>query len=136
MARARHVNEDDSEIDLTPMLDVVFIMLIFFIVTASFIKEFGLEINRPDDTPEVDIPTENQNVLININAASEIMVDKRRVDVRSVRSVIQRKLAENPKGSVIISAHREAKATSYSAVADAARQAKEGIAVTLVLKED
>ena len=137
MSRTRHAaaNEDESEIDLTPMLDVVFIMLIFFIVTASFIKEFGLEINRPDDAPEVDIPTENQNVLINVNASSEIMVDNRRVDVRSVRSVIQRKLAENPEGSVIISAHAEAKAETYTAVADAAKQAKENIAVTMVLKE-
>ena len=98
MSRIRHAskNEDESEIDLTPMLDVVFIMLIFFIVTASFIKEFGLEINRPDDLPEVDIPTENQNILVNINASSEILVDQRRVDVRSIRSVIQRKLAEKP----------------------------------------
>ena len=138
MSRTRHAsaNEEESEIDLTPMLDVVFIMLIFFIVTASFIKEYGLEINRPDDAPEVDIPTENQNVLININASSEILVDQRRVDVRSVRSVIQRKLAENPKGSVIISAHSEAKANTYAAVADAAQQAKEGIGITLVVKEE
>ena len=138
MSRTRHAaaNEDESEIDLTPMLDVVFIILIFFIVTASFIKEYGLEINRPDDAPEVDIPTENQNVLININASSEIMVDNRRVDVRSVRSVIQRKLAENPKGSVIISTHAEAKANTYAAVADAAKQAKDDIAITLVVKED
>lgn len=138
MSRTRHANrnEDESEIDLTPMLDVVFIMLIFFIVTASFIKEFGLEINRPDDLPEVDIPTENQNVLININAASEIMVDQRRVDVRSVRAVIQRKLAENPKGTVIISAHKEARAATYASVADSAQQAKQGIPVTLVVKEE
>ncbi len=138
MSRTRHAskNEEESEIDLTPMLDVVFIMLIFFIVTASFIKEFGLEINRPDDLPEVDIPTENQNVLVNINAASEIMVDQRRVDVRSIRSVIQRKLAENPKGIVIISAHKESRAEIYASVADAAQQAKQGISVTLVVKEE
>lgn len=138
MARTRHAaaNEDDSEIDLTPMLDVVFIMLIFFIVTASFIKEFGLEINRPDkNQPEVDIPQENQNVLVTINASSEILMDNRRVDIRSVRSVIQRKLAENPNGSVIISAHPEAKANTYTAVADAAAQAKSGIGTTLILKE-
>ncbi len=138
MSRIRHAskNEDESEIDLTPMLDVVFIMLIFFIVTASFIKEFGLEINRPDDLPEVDIPTENQNILVNINASSEILVDQRRVDVRSIRSVIQRKLAENPKGTVIISAHKEARAETYASVADAAQQAKQGISVTLVVKEE
>ena len=138
MSRIRHAskNEDESEIDLTPMLDVVFIMLIFFIVTASFIQEFGLEINRPDDLPEVDIPTENQNILVNINASSEILVDQRRVDVRSIRSVIQRKLAENPKGTVIISAHKEARAETYASVADAAQQAKQGIPVTLVVKEE
>lgn len=138
MSRTRHAagQEDDSEIDLTPMLDVVFIMLIFFIVTASFVKEFGLEIDRPDaNQPEVNIPQENQNVLINITASSDIEVDGRRVDVRSVRSIIQRKLAENPKGSVIISAHSEAKANVYTAVADAAALAKEGIGVTLVVKD-
>lgn len=129
-------HEDETEIDLTPMLDVVFIMLIFFIVTASFIKEFGLEIDRPDaNAPEVNIPTENQNVLVVVTASSDIEVDGRRVDVRSVRSVIQRKLAENPKGSVIINSHREAKANVYTAVADAAAQAKEGIGVTLVVKD-
>lgn len=138
MSRQRYAatHEDESEIDLTPMLDVVFIMLIFFIVTASFVKEFGLEINRPDaDQPEVNIPQENQNVLIVVTAASDIEVDGRRVDIRSVRSVIQRKLAENPKGSVIISAHPEAKAETYTAVADAAEQSKEGIGVMLVVKE-
>lgn len=138
MARARHAagQEDTSEIDLTPMLDVVFIMLIFFIVTASFVKEFGLEIDRPDaNAPEVNIPTENQNVLIAITASSDVEIDGRRVDVRSVRSVIQRKLAENPKGSVIINAHREAKANIYTAVADAAAQAKAGVGVTLIVKE-
>ncbi len=138
MSRQRHAaaQEDDSEIDLTPMLDVVFIMLIFFIVTASFVKEFGLEINRPDaDQPEVNIPQENQNVLINITASSDIEVDQRRVDIRSVRSVIQRKLAENPKGSVIISAHPEAQAEIYTGVADAAKLAKDGVSVMLVVKE-
>lgn len=138
MARARHAagQEDDSEIDLTPMLDVVFIMLIFFIVTASFIKEYGFEISRPDqNAPETNIPTENQNILINVTASSEIKVDDRRVDVRSIRSVIQRKLAENPEGSVIIRAHPSAKADVYTAIADAAKQAKGGVGVSLIVKE-
>jgi len=64
------------------------------------------------------------------------LVDQRRVDVRSIRSVIQRKLAENPKGTVIISAHKEARAETYASVADAAQQAKQGIPVTLVVKEE
>lgn len=137
MSRARHAaaNEEETEIDLTPMLDVVFIMLIFFIVTASFVKESGLEINRPESTSDAPPSDEIQNVLISITASSEIQIDGRRVDVRSVRSVIQRKLAENPKGSVIISAHPEGKANAYAAVADAARLAKEGMAVTMVNKD-
>ncbi len=137
MARTRHAatQEDDSEIDLTPMLDVVFIMLIFFIVTASFVKEFGLDINRPDDTPTSDIPTDNKNVVVSISGANEIKIDDRRVDVRSVRSVIQRKMAENPNATVIISAAKEAKAKVYTAVADAAEQAKEDVSVTLIIDE-
>ena len=138
MASKRHAaqQEDDSDIDLTPMLDVVFIMLIFFIVTASFIKEAGLEIERPDQTSSTPPPpdTENQNVLIRVTSSSDIEIDNRRVDVRSVRSVIQRKLAENPKGSIIINAHPEAKANIYTAIADAAKQAKEGVPVSLIVK--
>lgn len=137
MSHPRHgAVEEETEIDLTPMLDVVFIMLIFFIVTASFVKESGFEINRPEsteDSPPSDAP---QNVLIVITASSDIEIDGRRVDVRSVRSVIQRKLAENPKATVIISAHPEGKANSYAAVADAARLAKENMAVTLVTDDD
>lgn len=137
MASKRHAaqQEDDSDIDLTPMLDVVFIMLIFFIVTATFIKEAGMEIDRPDSTSSNPPPeTENQNVVIMVNASSDIEIDNRRVDVRSVRSVIQRKLAENPKGSVIINAHPEAKANVYTAIADAANLAKENVPVSLVVQ--
>ncbi len=139
MASKRHAaqNQEESDIDLTPMLDVVFIMLIFFIVTASFIKEAGLEIERPDSTTNAPPPpsSDNQNILIRITASSDIEIDARRVDVRSVRSVIQRKLAENPKGSVIINAHPEAKSDTYTQVADAAKLAKIGVPVSLVVKE-
>ncbi len=138
MASKRHAaqQEDESDIDLTPMLDVVFIMLIFFIVTASFIKEAGLEIERPDSTSSTPPPpsSENQNVLIRVTAASDIEIDGRRVDVRSVRSVIQRKLAENPKGSIIINAHPEARADVYTRITDSAQQAKPGVPVSLVVK--
>lgn len=137
MASKRHAaqQEDDSDIDLTPMLDVVFIMLIFFIVTASFIKEAGLEIERPDSTSSSTPPSsENQNILIQVTAASDIEIDNRRVDIRSVRSVIQRKLAENPKGSVIITAHPDAKANVYTSIADSAKLAKPGVPVSLVVK--
>lgn len=138
MASTRHAaqNEDESDIDLTPMLDVVFIMLIFFIVTATFIKEQGFEIERPDNVDSTPPPPtdENQNVLIRVTSSSDIEIDNRRVDVRSVRSVIQRKLAENPKGTVIINAHPEAKSNVYTQVADAAKLSKEGVPVSLIVK--
>ncbi|MBR9805002.1 biopolymer transporter ExbD [bacterium] len=136
MSRARHyAAEDETEIDLTPMLDVVFIMLIFFIVTASFVKEFGLEISRPESTQDQPPSNDMQNVVVEITAGNDVMIDQRRVDIRSVRSVIQRKMAENPKAEVIINSAEEATARTYAAVADAARQAKEGTGVSLVVKE-
>ena len=76
--------EDEAQIDLTPMLDVVFIMLIFFIVTASFIKEAGIEVNRPEASTSQ--PKENVNILVAISANNEVWMDKRRVDVRAVRA--------------------------------------------------
>ena len=80
----RAVAEDEAQIDLTPMLDVVFIMLIFFIVTASFIKEAGIEVNRPEASTSQ--PKENVNILVAINANNEIWMDKRRIDARAVRA--------------------------------------------------
>ena len=94
--------ENSSEIDLTPMLDVVFIMLIFFIVTASFIKEAGVEVNRPDASTASK--KENVNILIAVTGTNEIWIDKRRVDKRAVRSVVERMHAENPNGAVVIQA--------------------------------
>ena len=94
--------EEKDEPNITPMLDVVFILLIFFIVTANFIKEPGLEINRPDsETAEV---TENAAILIAIGSAGEIYMDGRRIDVRQVKANVIRMIAENPQGTVVIQA--------------------------------
>jgi biopolymer transport protein ExbD len=117
----RAVAEDEAQIDLTPMLDVVFIMLIFFIVTASFIKEAGIEVNRPEaSTAE---PKENVNILVAISATNEIWMDKRRIDVRAVRANIERLHAENPKGAVVIQADNESNTETVAGVLDAAREA-------------
>ena len=117
----RAVAEDEAQIDLTPMLDVVFIMLIFFIVTASFIKEAGIEVNRPEaSTAE---PKENVNILVAISATNEIWMDKRRIDVRAVRANIERLHAENPKGAVVIQADNESNTGTVAGVLDAAREA-------------
>ncbi|MEX1032167.1 MAG: biopolymer transporter ExbD [Cellvibrionaceae bacterium] len=120
MARKKIRQEDESAIDVTPMLDVVFIMLIFFIVTSVFIKEAGIEVNRPDATTAT--PKDNVAILVAINNNNEIWIDKRRVDVRAVKSVIERMRAENPEGSLVIQADNEANVKTLTAVADAARE--------------
>ena len=113
--------EDEAQIDLTPMLDVVFIMLIFFIVTASFIKEAGIEVNRPEASTSQ--PKENVNILVAVNANNEICMDKRRIDMRAVRANIERLHAENPKGAVVIQADNKSNTETVAAVLDAAREA-------------
>lgn len=119
---ARNESADDgAEIDLTPMLDVVFIMLIFFIVTASFIKESGIEVNRPDASTASK--ADNVNILVAVSANNEIWIDKRRIDKRAVRSVIERMHAENPKGAVVVQADKQSNTETVTAVIDASRAA-------------
>ncbi len=114
-------DEEEAAIDITPMLDVVFILLIFFIVTATFIKEAGIDVNRPNAATAVK--KEKANILIAITAKNEIWIDRRKVDIRSVRPNIERLHAENPKGTVIIQADKESKTDTLIQVMDAARQA-------------
>jgi len=117
-----HVDEEENEINLTPMLDVVFIMLIFFIVTASFIKEAGIDVNRPD-APMTESKPEDANILVMINANNEIWIDRRLIDPRAVRANIERMHAENPDGSVVIQANDKSSNKMLVEVMDSARQA-------------
>jgi biopolymer transport protein ExbD len=96
---------EESEVNLTPMLDVVFIMLIFFIVTASFVKESGIEVNRPDAATAER--KERGNILVAISQNNQIWVDKRQVDPRALRANIERLHAENPQGAVVIQARQK-----------------------------
>ena len=115
------VKDEESEINLTPMLDVVFIMLIFFIVTANFIKEPGLEINRPDsDTAETQ---ENAAILIAVGPTGEVWMDGRRIDVRQVKANVIRMIAENPQGTVVIQADETSTADTIIDVMDEVREA-------------
>ncbi|GAB1258496.1 ExbD/TolR family protein [Aurantivibrio plasticivorans] len=120
MSRKKQRQEEESAIDVTPMLDVVFIMLIFFIVTSVFIKEAGIEVNRPDSTTASS--KDNVSILVAISPNNEIWIDNRRVDVRAVKSVIERLRAENPEGGLVIQADNEANVKTLTAVADAARE--------------
>ena len=113
--------EESSEIDLTPMLDVVFIMLIFFIVTASFIKEAGVDVERPEASTANQV--ENVNILIAVSNTNEIWIDKRRIDRRSVRAVVERMHAENPEGAVVIQADKESNTDTVTSVIDSSRAA-------------
>ena len=113
--------EEESEINITPMLDVVFIMLIFFIVTASFVKEAGIDVNRPD--AETAVRQEHANIMIAISENNEIWIDQRMVDPRAVRANIERLRAENPEGSVVIQADKKSVTETLVLVMDAARQA-------------
>lgn len=126
--RHKHrAGDDTNEIDLTPMLDVVFIMLIFFIVTASFVKEVGINPNVPEPNNNPPPPDAEPNILVRISADNQIWLmekeGERRVDSRAVRSNIERLRAEFPKASVIIQANSKADTGTYVAVADAAREA-------------
>ena len=97
-------DEEESQIDLTPMLDVVFIMLIFFIVTTSFVKESGLDVNRPSASTAKK--KERASILVGISQTGDIWIQKRRVDIRSVRANIERLHAESPEGTVVIQADK------------------------------
>ena len=113
--------EEDNEINLTPMLDVVFIMLIFFIVTASFIKEAGIQVERPD-APTAE-KQEDAAILIAISANDEIWIDRKEMDPRAVRGMIERLHAENPKGSIVIQADEDSTNEMLVIVLEAAKQA-------------
>ncbi|MAJ59564.1 MAG: biopolymer transporter ExbD [bacterium TMED88] len=121
MRRKRNKEEDEAEVNLTPMLDVVFIMLIFFIVTASFVKESGIDINRPDAATAT--VKERGNILVAITEGNQVWIDRRQVDIRSVRANIERLHAENPQGAVVIQADKNSKNGLLVQVMDAARQA-------------
>ena len=112
------VNINDS---LTPMLDVVFIMLIFFIVTATFIKQAGIEVLRPDALTAEQKPT--VAILVAVGPTGEIWIDKKRVDTTSVRAHIERLHSENPKGGMVVQADRKSTNEKLMAVLNAARAA-------------
>jgi len=119
--RRRSKSQDEDEVNLTPMLDVVFILLIFFIVTASFVKESGIDIDRP--AAATAVRKERGNILVAITPTGQIWIDRRQVDVRAVRANIERLHAENPQGAVVIQADRESKNGLLVEVMDAAKLA-------------
>ena len=119
--RNRDVNADEAEIDLTPMLDVVFIMLIFFIVVASFLKEAGIEVNRPDSSKSD--PSDATAIVVTITGDDQIWMENRRIDIRAVRANIARLLAGDPEMGFTVKTEAGATASTLLEVGDAAREA-------------
>lgn len=121
MRRHSASNNDEAGIDLTPMLDVVFIMLIFFIVTSTFIKTTGIEVN----TPTAD-STEQQprgNILIAVNPEGEIWIDREQVDIRAVRAAVERMRVDQPDSTVVVQADQDARSGLVIRVMDQVRLA-------------
>ena len=116
-------DEDSSAINLTPMLDVVFIMLIFFIVTATFVKEVGLDVNQPDDDKPKTVDPDKKSIVVRITNRDRIIIAARDVDRRSVRANIARLHAENPEAPVIIQPHPDSTTDVMIHIMDSARQA-------------
>jgi len=121
MARKVRTEEEDAQIDMTPMLDIVFIMLIFFIVTTVFVKEAGIEVNKPDASRAV--LHKNANIFVAITADGKVWLDKREVSPESVRANIERLLTEQPTDYVIIQADVKAKHGRVVEVMDAVKAA-------------
>lgn len=110
MKRKKHGSAgDEAAIDMTPMLDIVFIMLIFFIVTTSFVQEKGLEVLRPKDSNTPPPPTNVKSLAIRVNEDGTIIVNGREVDIRRVEANIQSFLAENNQDTAAVQAHPKAK---------------------------
>ena len=120
---ARRDEEEGAQINLTPMLDVVFIMLIFFIVTATFVKEVGLDVNQPEDDKPKTVDPDKRSIVVRITSRDRILIAQRDVDWRSVRANIERMHAENPEAPVIIQPHPDSRTEVMVHVMDSARQA-------------
>lgn len=115
--------EEEADIDITPMLDVVFIMLIFFIVTASFVKESGIDLHSPppsQDPPPINAP---RPIIVKVSKLNEIMVQDRRVDHRSIKATVIRLKAESPESSVTLKVHPESKTRAIVQAVDGIRSA-------------
>ena len=128
---SRSKQEEESKIDITPMLDVVFIMLIFFIVTASFIKESGANVTKPQAETQEKKP--KATILLAINEKDEIWLDRRKLDSRAVKANLNRLRAENPEGEVIVQADEESSAETVMKVIEALKDA--GIQVPTIATE-
>ncbi len=125
----RHAHTEEAEINITPMLDIVFIMLIFFIVTTSFTKETGATLVKPE--AEQAVALRNGTILVGVTSNNDIWMSKRQIELREVRSMVEQAKAENPKGSVVIVADKDSRIGTVTQVMDQVKQAGiQGVAIS------
>jgi biopolymer transport protein ExbD len=110
-----------ADINISPLIDLVFLLLIFFMVTTSFVRETGVDVERP--TASTATASENSNILVAVTEKGEVFFDNQRVDVRTVRSHIARAIAENPGGEVIVVADKHSQTGVVVQVMDQCRLA-------------
>jgi biopolymer transport protein ExbD len=121
IAAARRNTRSAAELNIAPLIDMVFILLIFFLVTTSFVKETGIDVNRP--TASTAVSQAKAAILVGIDAANRIYIDHREVDVRAVRANVERALAENPEGGVVVVADQASSTGTAIQVMDGCRMA-------------
>jgi biopolymer transport protein ExbD len=118
--RRKHHSDDEAEINITPMLDIVFIMLIFFIVTTSFVKERGLEVSRPSNSPPKEIKKNKGPIVVKIDSNGNITMKGRMLEDKAVEANLEREKAEKPDSPLIIAAHPDADTNALVIILDAA----------------
>ncbi|ACL05215.1 MULTISPECIES: ExbD/TolR family protein [Desulfatibacillum] len=121
ISNARRAARKDLEINMSPLIDMVFILLIFFLVTTSFVRETGIDVHRP--TASTAVSKEKATILVGVTKDNRIFMEKREIDVRAVRLHVERALAENPEGSVVVVADRDSSTGTVISVMDDARLA-------------
>lgn len=119
--RSRRHTDEEAEINITPMLDIVFIMLIFFIVTTSFVKEQGLEVSRPSSAPPKEVKQDKGPIVVKINSGSLISVKGRVLEPGAVQANLEREKAEKPASPLIVAAHPDADTEALVTILDAAK---------------
>jgi len=120
--RRKRRTHDEAEINITPMLDIVFIMLIFFIVTTSFVKEKGLEVSRPSSSPPQEVKKDKGPIVVRIDANGNITMKGRMLESKAVEANLEREKAQKPDSPLIIAAHPDAETEALVVILDAAAE--------------
>jgi biopolymer transport protein ExbD len=121
ISATRRKSRAGTELNIAPLIDMVFILLIFFLVTTSFVKETGIEVSRPTAATAVSLP--KATILIAIDPDNRVFMDRREIDIRAVRANVERALAENPEGAVVVVADRNSNTGTAIQVMDGCRMA-------------